>query len=41
MKYKIARRDFLNGMAISVGASLLTPTQLFGQTAPNVRLADR
>ncbi|MEH6551778.1 MAG: FAD/NAD(P)-binding protein [Pseudomonadales bacterium] len=33
MKYKIKRRDFLNGMAISVGASLLTPTQLFGQSA--------
>ena len=35
MKYKITRRDFLNGMAISAGASLLAPTQLLGQVAPS------
>lgn len=31
MKYKITRRDFLNGMAISTGASLLAPTELLAQ----------
>lgn len=32
---KITRRDFLNGMVISVGAGLLTPAQLLGQVAPS------
>ncbi|VUX54910.1 conserved exported protein of unknown function [uncultured Woeseiaceae bacterium] len=37
MKYKITRRDFLNGIAIGTGASLLAPAELFAQagtTAP-------
>jgi spermidine dehydrogenase len=35
MAIRITRRDFLNGMAIGAGASLLTPTQLLGQIAPS------
>ena len=31
MKYKITRRDFLNGMAIGTGATLLSPAELFAQ----------
>jgi spermidine dehydrogenase len=31
MKYKITRRDFLNGMAISTGTTLLSPAELFAQ----------
>jgi len=31
MKYKITRRDFLNGVAIGTGASLLAPAELFAQ----------
>jgi len=34
MKYKITRRDFLNGIAIGTGTSLLAPAELFAQTAP-------
>jgi len=30
---KVTRRDFLNGMAISVGTGLLAPSQLLGQVA--------
>jgi spermidine dehydrogenase len=30
---KVTRRDFLNGMTLSVGAGLLAPSQLLGQTA--------
>ncbi len=33
---KVTRRDFLNGMTLSVGAGLLAPSQLFGQTAASV-----
>ncbi len=33
MKYKITRRDFLNGMAIATGTGLLTPAELFAQTS--------
>lgn len=35
MTIKITRRDFLNGVAISVGAGMLTPAQLLGQEAPS------
>ncbi|MGB2064068.1 MAG: NAD(P)-binding protein [Marinomonas gallaica] len=35
MKYKITRRDFLNGMAMTVGAGLMAPTQLLGQVTPS------
>ena len=31
MKYNITRRDFLNGVAIGTGASLLAPAELFAQ----------
>ncbi len=31
MKYKITRRDFLNGIAIGAGTSLLAPAELFAQ----------
>ncbi len=31
MKYKITRRDFLNGIAIGTGTSLLAPAELFAQ----------
>jgi spermidine dehydrogenase len=31
MKHSITRRDFLNGVAIGTGASLLTPAELFAQ----------
>ncbi|MFT7321744.1 MAG: spermidine dehydrogenase, partial [Congregibacter sp.] len=34
MKYKITRRDFLNGVAITAGTSLLTPDDLFAQSVP-------
>ena len=37
MKYKITRRDFLNGIAVGTGTSLLAPADLFAQagtTAP-------
>jgi spermidine dehydrogenase len=34
MKYKITRRDFLNGIAIGAGTSLLAPADLFAQIAP-------
>ena len=33
MKYKITRRDFLNGVAIGTGATLLTPAELFALDA--------
>jgi hypothetical protein len=33
MKYKITRRDFLNGIAIGASTTLLTPAELFGQAA--------
>jgi len=32
MKYKITRRDFLNGMAICTGTGLLAPAELFAWT---------
>ena len=32
MKYKITRRDFLNGIAIGTGTGLLAPAELFAQT---------
>jgi spermidine dehydrogenase len=35
MKYKITRRDFLNGIAIGAGTSLLAPADLFAQIAPS------
>jgi len=35
MKCKITRRDFLNGIAIGAGTSLLAPADLFGQIAPS------
>lgn len=31
MKYKITRRDFLNGVAIGTGAGLLAPLEVFAQ----------
>ncbi len=31
MKYKITRRDFLNGIAIGTGTTLLAPAELFAQ----------
>jgi spermidine dehydrogenase len=31
VKYKITRRDFLNGVAIGTGTTLLTPAELFAQ----------
>ena len=34
MASRITRRDFLNGVAISVGTGLLTPTELFALGAP-------
>jgi spermidine dehydrogenase len=34
MKYKITRRDFLNGVAIGAGTSLLAPAELFAQSDP-------
>ncbi|MFT4875067.1 MAG: spermidine dehydrogenase [Congregibacter sp.] len=34
VKYKITRRDFLNGVAITAGTSLLTPDDLFAQSVP-------
>jgi len=34
MKYKITRRDFLNGVAIGTGTALLAPAELFGQIPP-------
>jgi len=34
MKYKITRRDFMNGVAVGAGATLLAPYELFAQTAP-------
>ena len=34
MKYAITRRDFLNGIAIGTGASLLAPAELFAQNPP-------
>ncbi|ARN73106.1 NAD(P)/FAD-dependent oxidoreductase [Oceanicoccus sagamiensis] len=35
MTSKVTRRDFLNGMAITVGAGMLAPPPLFGQPAPS------
>ncbi len=34
MRYKITRRDFLNGIAIGTGTTLLAPAELFAQAAP-------
>lgn len=34
MAIQITRRDFMNGVAISTGATLLTPYELFAQDAP-------
>ena len=34
MPKQVTRRDFVNGMAIGVGAGFLAPTPLFGQVAP-------
>ena len=31
MKYKLTRRDFLNGIAIGTGTGLLAPNELFAQ----------
>ena len=31
MKYTISRRDFLNGVAIGTGTTLLAPAELFAQ----------
>ncbi|MAE03724.1 MAG: hypothetical protein CMK25_05725, partial [Porticoccaceae bacterium] len=36
MTSKITRRDFLNGVAIGTGASLLMPGQLVAQTSGSV-----
>ena len=33
MKYRITRRDFLNGVAIGTGTTLLAPAELFAQAA--------
>jgi len=33
MKYQITRRDFLNGVAIGTGTTLLAPAELFAQAA--------
>ncbi len=35
MKYKITRRDFLNGVAIGTGTTFLVPTNLFSQVPIN------
>ena len=35
MKYKITRRDFLNGVAIGTGTTFLVPTDLFAQVPIN------
>lgn len=35
MRYEITRRDFLNGMGIGTGATLLAPAELFAQLAPD------
>ena len=34
MKYKITRRDFMNGVAVSTGATFLAPYELFAQMPP-------
>ncbi len=34
MKYKITRRDFMNGVAVGTGATLLAPYELFAQAPP-------
>ena len=34
MAVQVTRRDFLNGIAIGVGGSLLTPAGLFGHVDP-------
>ncbi len=34
MKYKITRRDFINGIAICTGAGLLAPAELFAKAGP-------
>jgi spermidine dehydrogenase len=34
MKYKITRRDFLNGIAIGTGTGMLAPAELFAQIQP-------
>lgn len=34
MKYEITRRDFMNGIVIGTGASLLAPAELFAQIPP-------
>lgn len=31
MKYKITRRDFMNGVAVGTGATFLAPYELFAQ----------
>ena len=40
MKYRITRRDFLNGTQMAIGASLLTPwIDVFGADATDFTLA--
>ena len=34
MKYRITRRDFMNGVAVGTGATLLAPYELFAQVPP-------
>lgn len=36
MKYKITRRDFMNGVAVGTGATFLAPYGLFAQAAPDI-----
>ena len=40
MKYKITRRDFLNGVAIGTGTTLLAPFELFAQVPPGASSID-
>mgnify|MGYP006100345107 FL=1 len=40
MKYKITRRDFMNGVAVSTAATLLTPYELMAQAPPGLTSVD-
>ena len=40
MKYRITRRDFLNGVAIGTGTTLLAPAGLFAQVSPGASSID-
>ena len=40
MKYKITRRDFMNGVAVSTAATLLTPYELMAHAPPDLTSVD-